>query len=579
VAQEATIRVSASPYYAGIPIDIQVIADGFSQSPEPAIEVDAPSGSDLRLLGVSPNISSSIRIINGRMTRSETVRYVYRYRLQPKQPGTLEVGPFRVFQNGTAASTSVARFEIQETPTTAEQRIRLVIPDGPLWVGQRVPVKLEWWLGESFADRLAGRRLQVPLFDRLDLFAFEDVKPDGARTTLTVDTAAGEIELLASVRSEDWEGKPYLVVSAERVMIPLRPGEVEIEPASVVTEEAVRWSTDLFGNRTPTQVRRYRVQDEPQTVMFATPPVAGRPPSFSGAIGTGFSIAASADRSVVQAGDPVKLSLTVRGDASFESVSLPKLTASGLDSQDFGVSEEPLAGLIEEDGKRFTVALRVKHDRVREIPPIAFSWFNPDHGRYETTYSRPIALSVRAATVVSAGDVVTAESTGAGADDQSATQARPFSTAETPATRPTFTLSGAELAIETRSEALTRGAHPWFAHPAVQAGAYLAGLAAVGLALFIGKRRQVEPEIRERLRVLETERLSLEQAGDPGTIASTLRRMAAAAPQVPRAELDALLLECDNLSYSRSTANRSAVDPALRARARAVAESVLAAAR
>ena len=41
---------------------------------------------------------------------------------------------------------------------------------------------------------------------------------------------------------------------------------------------------------------------------------------------------------------------------------------------------------------------------------VAF-WFDPDLGHYQTTRTRPIALSVRPATVIGAADVVVTEST------------------------------------------------------------------------------------------------------------------------------------------------------------------------
>ena len=49
------------------------------------------------------------------------------------------------------------------------------------------------------------------------------------------------------------------------------------------------------------------------------------PPSFAGAVGRGFSLEAAADRSVVQLGDPITLTLTIRGDGNLGNVALPAL--------------------------------------------------------------------------------------------------------------------------------------------------------------------------------------------------------------------------------------------------------------
>lgn len=577
LAQQAQVRVSNGPYYVDVPVDVEVTVEGFQRSPEPTVDVDGPAGAELKLVGVSPNFSSSIQIINGRMSRSERVRFVYRYRLLANRPGRLEVGPFQVTQGNASASAPAVGFDIAETPTTSEQRFRLMLPEGPLWVGQRLPVTVEWWLTESFAERLSGRRARVPLFDIVDRFKFEDADVPEARSTLVIDTATGTIELPVTVRRDQWQGKPYVVVTGRRTMIALKAGEVKVEPASILTEEAVRWSTDIFGNRTATSVRRLRIQDEPRTLVFKSPPTQGRPASFSGAIGKGLTVDVSADRSVVQTGDPIRLTIDVRGDAALGAISLPRLDASGLDPQDFKIPEGAAAGTVVGGAKRFDVVLRVNNDQVREIPSIALSWFNPELGQYETARSRPIAVSVRAATVVSAADVVRAPAhTGGDAGEAPGTE--DSGEAEPPANlsaRPAFTLSGAELSIETRADVLGKDPVPWFARPGALSAMYLGGLFSLGLAVVGHRRASVDPAVRARRQELAAQRRSVEQAPGVGDLARALRRMGAASTSLPRAEYDSLLLECDNHAYGPGAGDRATVDPQLRARAIALADAMV----
>lgn len=580
-AQQAQVRVSASPYYVGVPIDVHVIVDGFEESPEPTIEADAPSGTVLSLVGVSPNVSTSIQIINGQMTRDHSVRFVYRYRLLAQQPGRLEVGPFNITQGTTTASARAVQFEIGEVPTASEQRFRLVLPEGPHWVGQRLPVTLEWWLTESFAERLAGRRARVPLFDLVDRFKFEDDEVPEATSTLAVDTVSGALDLPVAVRRDEWRGEPYLVVSANRTMIALKAGEVAIEPASIVTEEATRWSTDFFGNRTPATVRRLRVEDEPRTLVFKSPPAEGRPASFAGAIGEGFTLEVSADRSVVQTGDPIRLTLDVRGDAALDTVSLPRLAASGLDPNDFKIPDGPVAGIVDGGVKRFDVVLRVKNEQVREIPPIELSWFNPDLAQYESTRSRPIAVSVRAANVVSAADVVTT-SDGEGEVDKTPYAEEPLE-GEPSAIglrgEPVFTLSGAELAIETRDDVLRWSAVPWYARAPALSVMYAGGLLALVLGFADRRRASVHPDVRSLRQTLEAERRAIEREARVGGVARALRRMAAASPALPRADYDSILLDCDNLAYAPGGGDDAPIDSKLRARALGVADAIIEGAR
>ena len=78
-AQSAKLQTAQRPpYYAGVPLELQVIAEGFKESPQPEIQFNQPEGASLNLVGVSPSVSSSIQIINGRMTQSRSVIYNYR---------------------------------------------------------------------------------------------------------------------------------------------------------------------------------------------------------------------------------------------------------------------------------------------------------------------------------------------------------------------------------------------------------------------------------------------------------------------------------------------------------------------
>ncbi|MEM9493401.1 MAG: hypothetical protein AAGC55_29910, partial [Myxococcota bacterium] len=85
----------------------------------------------------------------------------------------------------------------------------------------------------------------------------------------------------------------------------------------------------------------------------------------------------------------------------------------GLPDDQFTVADTPASGELVRDpdsgelvGKRFRISASIKSADVREIPRLAFSYYNPQSGVYETTYSQPIALSVEGSAVVSADDVV-----------------------------------------------------------------------------------------------------------------------------------------------------------------------------
>ena len=131
-AQQAALRVAQGPQYAGVPIELRLVVEGFDEAPQPVVEVEAPAGVDFELVSVSPNISTNVQIVNGRMTQSKKVQFVYRYQLLADQPTSVTVGPFRVVQGARSTTVGAAQIRIEAVPTSLDQDIRVVLPDAPL---------------------------------------------------------------------------------------------------------------------------------------------------------------------------------------------------------------------------------------------------------------------------------------------------------------------------------------------------------------------------------------------------------------------------------------------------------------
>ena len=193
------------------------------------------------------------------------------------------------------------------------------------------------------------------------------------------------------------------MVSLPLTLVPLAAGTHALPPAGLLAEEGTQWRRDFFGGRRATRARKWRALDRERTLAIEALPLEQAPPSFAGAVGSGFNLEVSADRSVVQVGEPITLSLVLRGEGNLETAALPPLDAEGLlPAAAFRVPEDELAGALEGGAKRFSAVVRVLDEHVREIPALAYSWFDPATGGFETTHSRPIALSVGRAEVIGA---------------------------------------------------------------------------------------------------------------------------------------------------------------------------------
>ncbi len=396
-------------------------------------------------------------------------------------------------------------------------------------------------------------------------------------TDVEVETPQGQLRLSGTAREETGGGKTFLVVRIPRTMIPSRSGTYEIPQASIVADEATRWQRDFFGGRRVTHVRKLRAVDRPRSIEVSAVPAANRPASFAGAVGRGYSLEVSADRSVVQVGDPITLTLTLRGEGNLESAGLPSLSAEGLlDPMEFRVPVGDLAGKLEGDAKRFTAVVRVLSLDVREIPALEYTWFDADMQAFLTTQSRPIALSVRAAQLVGADDVVSGDTSGEHEQESAPTTSTSIGKPESEAL---IAPTGADLAIERDVATLAKGSSSAASFEMLLAVGYLVPCLLLGLSLLDRKRRAVDPAL-VRLRVsLESQRKRISAAAalsgreQAREFADALRGMLAEVPDARSPALESFLGECDALVYAPGEAGAQSGEP-LDERARSHAERI-----
>lgn len=571
-AQQATLQITQGPYYAGFPIDLQIVADGFEEEPQPQITGDPPPGTTLAFVQSRPQVSSMVQIVNGRITQSRQVRFAYVYQLTAQAAGRYTLGPFTLTQDGKSAVTRSISVSVTEVPQARGQRLRVVLPDHPVFIGQRVPVTVEWWTEQGLAEKLYDEHLSVPLFLDTARFQFLDEQKEPSRVSIHVDVPGGTAEFPADVRRENRDGTDWVVRSFSRTLVPVTAGRVELGRPTLVCEEAIAFQRDLFGSRVPSRTRRVKVAAEPIVLDVQTVPAQGRPASFAGAIGQGFTVDVAADRTVLQTGDPVKLTITIHGDGSLDGASLPPLEAAGLSPDRFRLPDGEVAGFADDGGKRFEVTVRVLDPSVREIPPIEYSWFDPAAGRFDGTRSQPIALSVRAATMVGAGDVVSAEPPEATQEEKEETHA---DKAAPPAGAPAFTLTGADLSVETDLATLRSPATSLLGSPVFVWANYGAGILALAAGFLIRRRRSIDP-VRARL-ARDMRALRARVARDAGAkdVADSLRRMASLRDDTATRPggLDEVLRALDEMAYAPG-GEQAGVPESLRRQALAAADAI-----
>ena len=568
-AATVSLSVDSASIHAAMPFTLTLTAKGFAEHPAPPPPALAIDGCTVTYLGVSPSVSTRITITNGRRTEERDVTFQFRWRVLAPAAGTYRVPALEVAQGGVTARTEGANFEATTVPDTPDMIVRMRLPENGAYVGETFDASVDWLLArnaESF-------EFVVPLFDLPG--AGVAAAPGGSGRTVGFAAGAGEVELPMESEDEEVNGRAYTRFRfAARVTL-ARAGSFELAPVRVLARLQTGETRDRLGFRRP-QLRLYRAEGRPRTFTVRPLPVAGRPASFVNAIGAGFSLDVRASRTVVAVGDPIELTLRVRGDAPLAGLSLPPLVGpEGLPPEHFSVPEGNVTGRLdpETNTKTFAVTVRVTSAGAREIPPIAFSWFDPAAREYRTARSRPIALSVEAGEIVGAADVVAAgapASTGAaGTDTGVATGAASAGAGKEAATADgapavgapagTAALIGADMSLSDPRETLAR---PWGTTGGVPVAlALLYGLPAL-LAIAAwwlarsgssrARRRTIRAACRELERALASNAAAREAAPP---IASAVRRLADATG-ADRSGAAAALERLEMRAFDPAAANR-----------------------
>ena len=582
LAQQVEIQTERGPHYAGEAIRLVVTATGFEEEPTPQIEVPEVEG-HLELLEINPSVSSQIRIINGRLTQSREVSFSFEFSYLSDGPGDVVFPSFRVSQGATQLSTQAIRLRISPMTSSDDIAVELDLPEAPVYLGARLPVTVRIYLSEAVQENLQTFVLRVPFFSPSQDFRFLDSELAQGDTKVQVTRiGAAPLELAGRARRVRRDGKLMIELSVVRTLVPLRAGTHDAPASTLIVDEGTGWRRDLFGRRTATRIRKLRAEGRVQQVAVLPIPSEGRPDSFAGAVGKGFSLEVSADRTVVRVGDPIALTLSLRGEG-LETASLPRLDAEGLlPPGQFRVPGGDLTGVLDGDTKHFNVNVRVLDESVREIPPLEYAWFDPDTQTYQTTLSRPIALGVRSAEIIGAAQV---QSQLADPEDERS-ENEAAADAGLPDTAPrarSFALSGADLAIERDPARLLQSRGTGGVGGRVEAGLYGLSLALVALALVDRRRRSVDPALLRR-RALMAEQVAKvgracaqPDAECAGEFSSALRRMLAEVPDAAagalRREVDEFLGECDARSYA-PLGQGADLDDAFRDRGRDLARRI-----
>ena len=343
---------------------------------------------DIRLRSLNPSSSIQQFYINGQYSRKAT--YTYTYDVTPKHPGRLTIPPFWMKDGPKRYKSNPISILVKPQLGPRLLFARVVVERETAYVGEPVKLTLAVWIHKyhqrGFGTLSASNMLQFANYAASSFGVFKNV----VEKSINGSTSYRE--------AQRQDGKnlagQYLVFFWETMVYPNALGPFDFGNIVIAWDYPARLARGPFGRpRVVGNNRHLRTAADLPNLVIKPIPLAGRPPDFNGAIGK-FSITTSAEPTEVPVGDPITLSISIRGNVAMERIGAPKLDQVPSLVKDFERSGESLAGELEKNRKVFSQTIRALREDVTEIPPIPMSSFNPQTGQYETVWSEAIPLHV-----------------------------------------------------------------------------------------------------------------------------------------------------------------------------------------
>ena len=339
-----------------------------------------------------PSVSTQTTIINN-------VVKVFRgfmYGFSPTEKGKFEIGPVTLKYKGKTYTSNVIRVDvIERTPFEG------VIDESNDPRGKRVDInkmvfvelttdKEEAYIYEEIVQSFKLYFQKGLPIDDLDYVA--------ASTKSFLAEKLGEERRYEEVR----EGILYNVIELRTALFPLVSGKIEIPPAKFKCNIIIRQQRNrgsMFDEFMGGGGRRYPVErsTEPVKLIIKHLPVVGKPQGFTGAVGK-YTMDVLAKPTKIKVGDPITLSINIRGKGNIQTIGEPLLDSEGL--KDFKAYDSEVKVTITDRGdgikgeKLFNKVIEPQSEVVDVIPGISFSYFDPDLEKYKTLSHEPIPIEV-----------------------------------------------------------------------------------------------------------------------------------------------------------------------------------------
>jgi hypothetical protein len=258
-----------------------------------------------------------------------------------------------------------------------------VLPKREVYVGESVPIDIEVGLRPGVITSVNGL-------------------PTLSSGEFTLNNLSRQPE-----RGErDIDGTRFSLLIWHSVLAPVKPGTFALSVETPVTIRVRLTSAqdakldDLLGDPFMQNVygksnkKDIKIGSAPANLTVLGLPAEGRPPDFSGAVGS-FTVASDVAPTTGAAGDPLTLTLRVNGSGNFDRVDTPMLDhVEHWKTYPAKSSFKPADSIGHAGEKTFEQPLIASEAGAQTLPALRFSYFDPQARRYTTVATAPLTVTI-----------------------------------------------------------------------------------------------------------------------------------------------------------------------------------------
>ena len=379
--QNLELSVSKNPVAVGEEFRIDFTLDGEGSGFNP------PTLNGLRKIsGPNQSSSSSMQIINGKISRSQSTKYSY-YVTALKE-GELEIGEASITSNGKVIRSKTGVINVTKADPNSKKNNNYNIAENVyvkatankknIYQGEQIVVSYKLYSKINLAD------INLSTIPELNGFWKEEIKTK----------SSAELEVIDGVKHNVWEISRF-------VLTPQKSGKLNIDPMSInitVQIKKQRNRRDPFGDpfgmfgsyqnieeEIESKNLRINVKDLPE----------GAPDNFNGAVGQ-FELKSSVDKKSADANEAINYKLTLSGNGNIHLIdNIPVTFPSNFESYDPQKKDKTfstkngIAGKVE-----FEHLLIPRYKGEYIIEGIDFSYFNTKTKSYKNLKTKAITINV-----------------------------------------------------------------------------------------------------------------------------------------------------------------------------------------